>query len=204
MAQQFTTAPTLPNLCTNQTLNNINLVKTMNNKQKDQTKKYHKIIQEIERIVDVQLQLQNITKLVEEANIQIAEIERMILQASHNYQIQTAGDIFSISEDLQNIIQSDMENQVYHIQQLLVDKLDNCKGKGNKYAKEHIKEIQDTYRQEDIVIKMSQNTNKGKQRVEEEVFLYKPYDVDEPRPKTFEPYFIQDKVNNLDKYIKYM
>ena len=65
-------------------------------------------------MVDVQLQLQNIIKLVEEANIQIAEIEGMILQASHNYQIQIAGDIFSIFEDLQNIIQSNMENQTYY------------------------------------------------------------------------------------------
>jgi len=48
--------------------------------------------------------------LVEEANIQIAEIEVTILQASHNYWTQTAGNIFSISKDLQNIIQSDIEN----------------------------------------------------------------------------------------------
>ena len=92
-------------------------------------------------MVDVQMQLQNITKLAEEANMQIAEIERMILQVDQNYWTQTARDMFSISEDLQNIIQSDMENQAYHIQQLLVDELNNCKEKGNKYAKEHIKEI---------------------------------------------------------------
>jgi len=39
-----------------------------------------------------------------------------------------------------------MENQAYHIQKLLVDELDNCKRKGNEYAKGHIKEIQDTYK----------------------------------------------------------
>ena len=33
-------------------------------------------------MVDVQLQLQNIAKLAEEANTQIVEIKRMILQAS--------------------------------------------------------------------------------------------------------------------------
>jgi len=86
------------------------LVKMMNNERKDWMKKYHKIIQGIERIVNVQLQLQNIIKLAEEANIQIAEIEATILQASHNYQTQTTSNIFSISKDLWNIIQSDIEN----------------------------------------------------------------------------------------------
>ena len=58
------------------------------------------------------MQLQNIIKLVEEANIQIAEIEVTILQASHNYWTQTVGNIFSISKDLQNIVQSDHSNIV--------------------------------------------------------------------------------------------
>ena len=141
-------------------------------------------------MVDIQIQLQNIVKLAEEANIQIAEIKRMILQASYNYWTQTVVDIFSISEDLQNIIQSDMENQVYHVQQLLVDKheLDNYKRKENQYAEEHIKEIQDAYKQEDIIIKTLQIINKGKQRVKEEkVFFYKSYNVDKSRSKTSEP-----------------
>jgi len=57
----------------------MNLVKTINEEKKDWMKKYHKIIQEIKRMVNVQMQLQNIVKLVEEANIQIAEIESKIL-----------------------------------------------------------------------------------------------------------------------------
>ena len=61
-------------------------------------------------MVNIQLQLQNITKLAKEANAQIAEIESTILKASNNYWMQTVGDIFSISENLQNIVQSDMEN----------------------------------------------------------------------------------------------
>ena len=36
---------------------------------------------------------------------------------------------------------------------MLVDKLDSYKGKKNKYAEEHIKEIQDVYKQEDLVMK---------------------------------------------------
>ena len=48
--------------------------------------------------------------------------------------------------------------------------------------------------------------NKGKQQIqeEEEFFLYKPYDIDLPKPKTPELTFIQDEIKNLDKYIKYM
>ena len=78
-AQQFITAPTSPNPYVTHTLNNMNLVKTINEEKKDWMKKYHKIIQEIKRMVNVQMQLQNIVKLVEEANIQIAEIESKIL-----------------------------------------------------------------------------------------------------------------------------
>jgi len=52
-----------------------------------------------------------------------------------------AGNIFSISENLWNIIQGDMKTQVYHIQILLADELDKCKEKGNSYTNNHIKEI---------------------------------------------------------------
>ena len=106
------------------------------------------------------MQLQNIIKLAQEVNTQVAEIEATILQASCNYRTQIVGDIFSISEDLQNIIQSDMENQAYHIQTLLVDELDSCKGKGKVYTEEYIKEIQDIYKQDNIEIKKPRVDNK--------------------------------------------
>jgi len=60
-------------------------------------------------MADIQLQLQNIVKLAEVANTQLAKIKTTILQASSKYKIQIVGDIFSISEDLWNIIQEDME-----------------------------------------------------------------------------------------------
>ena len=50
-------------------------------------------------MADIQYQLQNIIKLVEVANTQLAEIETTILQASNTYRIQTASNIFSISGD---------------------------------------------------------------------------------------------------------
>ena len=70
-----------------------------------------------------------------------------ILQANDTYRIQIARDIdiFSISEDLQNIVQRDMENQVYHIWLLLANKLDICKGKENSYIDNYIMEIQKAY-----------------------------------------------------------
>ena len=46
-----------------------------------------------------------------------------------------------------------MEDQAYYIQKLLADELDEYKGKGNDYTEGHIKEIQDAYKQEDIIIK---------------------------------------------------
>jgi len=47
--------------------------------------------------------------------------------------------------------------------------------------------------------------DKGKQLVQdEEVFLYKPYNVLSQKQKTLELTFIQDEVNNLDIYMKYM
>ena len=141
--------------------------------------------------------------MAEKANTQIAEMEATILQASHNYQTQTVGDIFSISKDLQNIIQSDMENQVYHIQTLLVDKLDNYKEKWNEYAEGQIKEIQDAYKQDNQELKKPMVNNK-KQVQKEEIFLYKPYDVILPKPKTPEPISIQDEIDNLKKYMEYI
>jgi len=85
-----------------------------------------------------------------------------------------------------------------------VDKLDNCKEKEKENAEKHIKEIQDIYKQEDIEMKKPE-TNKGKQQIQnEKVLFYKHYEVKPPRPKTFEPMFIQDKIDNLDKYMKFM
>ena len=51
-------------------------------------------------MADIQIQLQNIIKLAEVANVQLVEIETNILQASNIYKTQMAEDIFSISEEL--------------------------------------------------------------------------------------------------------
>jgi len=46
--------------------------------------------------------------------------------------------------------------------------------------------------------------NNKEQAQEEEIFLYKPYDVTLPKSKTLEPISIQDEIDNLEKYMKYM
>jgi len=78
-------------------------------------------------------------------NTQLAEIKITILQVSGEYKIQIAEDIFSISEDLQNIIQEDIENQAHHIQALLATELDKCKEKENTQANKYIQVIQKIY-----------------------------------------------------------
>ena len=96
-----------------------------------------------------------------------------------------------------------MEDQVYHIQKLLADELDKCKGKENNYAERYIKKIQDIYKQENIIMK--EQDTKGKQWIQnKEVLLYKPYKANSPKPKTPKPTFIQNKIANLKKYIKFM
>ena len=88
---------------------------------------------------------------------------------------------------------------------LLVDKLYNCKEKekGKEYTKGQIKEIQDTYKQDNLELKKPIVNNK-KQVQEEEIFLYKLYNAILFKYKTLEPMFIQDKIDNLEKYMKYM
>ena len=58
-------------------------------------------------------------------------------------------NILSISEDLWNLIQSDMENWAYQIQWMLADELDKYKRRGNKYMDNNIKKIQELYKDEE-------------------------------------------------------
>ena len=161
MAYQFTTTPISPNSYISCTINNINPIVILNNKKKDWIKKCHKIIWGIQTIANIQPQLQNVIKLADVANMQLAEIKTTILQASNIYRTQIAGNIFSIS-DLWDIIQENMENQVYYIQTLLADELDKYRGKGIYYANNYIKEIQDAYKIEQPDEEQPMVVDKGK------------------------------------------
>ena len=51
---------------------------------------------------------------------------------------------------------------------------------------------------------MKKPSIQDKEQIQEEVLLYKPYNVNSLRPKTSKPTFIQDEINDLKKYIKFM
>ena len=77
-------------------------------------------------------------KIVEETNTMITEIEETILKASINNWIINVTNISEISEDLQYLIQSNMENQVYQIQRMLANELDTYRRRGNSYVNNNI------------------------------------------------------------------
>ena len=96
-------------------------------------------------MADLQLQIQNLVKLANTANIELADIEITLSQASDIYKIQIREDIYSISKELQNIIHRNIERQAYYIQVLLANKLDWYKDKEDEWVEEYIKIIQDIY-----------------------------------------------------------
>ena len=82
----------------------------------------------LKAMIDVQRQVQDMVKIAEETNMMITEIEGIILKASINNQIINATNILGISEDLWYLIQSNMEDQVYQVQRMLADELDEYRG----------------------------------------------------------------------------
>jgi len=81
---------------------------------------------------------------------------------------------------------------------MLADKLDQYIGKGNKYVKENIQEIQELY--------MDKEREKEERKVEdEEVILIKPYKVfTATTSSTSQTSFITEEVKNLSKYMKFV
>ena len=67
-------------------------------------------------------------KIATETNVTITEIEEIILKASINNRTTNATNILGISEDLQYLIQSNMEDRVYQTQRMLADELNTYNG----------------------------------------------------------------------------
>ena len=87
----------------------MNLIMILNKEKKDWTKKYHRVIQGLEIMANIWLQVQNIVKLANIANNQLADIKTTLLQTRKIYKTQIRGDIYNISEKLRNIIYRDIE-----------------------------------------------------------------------------------------------
>ena len=108
---------------------------------------YHKMLKRLEAMIDMQRQVKDIMKIAAEANTMITEMKDVILKASINNWVINITNIAEVSEDLRYLVQSDMENWIFQIQQMLVDELDAYKEKGNKYINNNIWEIQDLYKE---------------------------------------------------------
>jgi len=70
-------------------------------------------------------------KIAEKTNTTITEMEEIILKTSVNNWTTNVTNILRISEDLQYLIQSNMEDRAYQVQRMLADKLNSYKGREN-------------------------------------------------------------------------
>ena len=168
----------------------------MKRKREDWTRLYYKTLKGIEAMIDVQRMTKDIKKLAEETNTILTEIERTVLTASNNSRVMNATNLTQISEDLQYLVQSDMDNRAFQIQWMLTDKLNCYKGKNNKYVDDNIKEIQEIY--------MDEEQEKRGMIENEEVILIRPYEVSSSTTSTSSTSFISDEVENLTKYMKFV
>ena len=158
---------------------------------------YHKTLKGLETMINIQRMTKDIKKLVEEANTTITEIEGTVLTASINNRTMNVTNITQISEDLQYLVQSNMDKQVFQIQRMLADKLDRYKGRGNDYVDMNIKEIQELYMEEEAK-KEDKGTIENK-----EVILVRPYEVSTTTSSSTTS-FITDEVKNLLKHMKFV
>ena len=136
-------------------------------------------------------------KMAEEMNTIITEMEGMILMASINNRTVNTMKITQISEDLQYLVQSNMDERAFQIQRMLANELDHYKERGNRYVDNNIQEIQELYVDEEM------KKEKGEMK-DDEVILIKPYKVSTMTFSSLQTSFITDEVKNLFKYMKFV
>ena len=134
----YTTTSMLSNLYVTRKLNNMDKARMIKEERNNWTKIYYKILKELEVMIDMQKQVKDMVKMSGEINTIVTEIKKIILEAIINNQIKNTTNIAEISEDLQYIIQSNMEEQVFQIQRILANELDRYKGQGNTYVNKNI------------------------------------------------------------------
>ena len=148
-------------------------------------------------MIDMQRIAKDIKKLAKETNTILTEIEGTVLATSINNRVINATNIMQISEDLQQLVQSNMDDRAFQVQRMLADELDRYKGKGNDYVDDNIKEIQELY--------MEEEKKEDKGTIEnEEVILIHPYKVSSTTTSLSKTSFITDEVENLAKYMKFV
>ena len=166
----YTMVPTSPNPYISRKLNNIDQAQVMKREREDWERTYHKTLKGLEVMINVQRIIKDMKRLAEETSTTVTEMEETIMMASINNQTTNATNITQMVEDLQYLIQSDMDDRAFQIQRMLADELNQYKGKGDRYMKENIQEIQELYIEEE---------NKEEKGVieDKEVILVKPYKV---------------------------
>ena len=169
----------------------------MKREQEDWMRLYHKTLKGLETMINVQRMAKDIKKLAEEANTMLTEMEGTVLTVSINNRVMNVMNITQISEDLQYLVQSNMDERAFQIQRMLADEIDRYKGKGNEYVDNNIKEIQELYMKEEK--KEDKGTIENK-----EVILVRPYEVLSTTSSSSKTSFITDKVENLAKYMKFV
>ena len=87
----------------------MNQAQVMKREREDWSRMYHKTLKGLKTIIDVQRMVKDIKKLVEEANTILMEVEGTILTASIDNRVMNTTSITQISEDLQYLVQSDID-----------------------------------------------------------------------------------------------
>jgi len=158
---------------------------------------YHKTLKGLETMIDVQRMAKDIKRLAKETNTILTEIKGTVLVTSISNRVINTTNIMQISEDLQYLVQSNMDDKVFQVQRMLADELDYYKGKSNDYVNSNIKEIQELYIEEEK--KEEKGTIEN-----EEVILVRPYEVSSTMTLSSRTSFITDKIENLVKYMKFV
>jgi len=87
----------------------------MKKKREDWMRLYHKMLKGLETMIDIQRMVKDIKRLAEEANTTITEVEGSVLKASINNRTMNATNIAQISENLQYLVQSNMDEQAFQV-----------------------------------------------------------------------------------------
>ena len=105
------TVPASPNPYISRKLNNIDQTQIMKKEREDWMRLYHKTLKGLETMIDVQIMVKDIKRMVEEANTMITKIEEPVLTASINNRTTNVTNIAQILEDLRYLFKAIWMNE---------------------------------------------------------------------------------------------